>query len=351
MPALHARLWAARLLYRFVVLKRLQPFFHRVKRVLPILKAIFVCTVFLLAVRALRSILAGYSWKELTSYLHQLPPEQVAAAALLALIAYFVTTGYDSIAFRHIDHDLSYGRIALAAFTAYAINNNLGMSGVVGSSLRYRYYRRWGVTKTDIVKIFVFCTVTFYLGFAMLGGIVFVVWPPVTATSFHLPFGSVQIVGVALLFPALAYSSWILVQRAPLRLRRWRIELPKRSIFVAQLVISMGDWVIAAAVLRAVLPTNNPVPYVTVLGTFFMAQIAGLASNVPGGLGVFEAVVLVALKPFLSPVVILGALVTFRAVYFLIPLAIALIVLGAHELRIKLQGRAVRADGERRRGS
>ena len=316
------------------MLRRLQRF----KRYLPILKGIFVCTVFLLAVRALHSILVGYKWGQFAQYIHTLPPEQIAAASVLSLIAYFVTTGYDSVAFRHIDHNLPYGRIALAAFTAYAINNNLGMSGVVGSSLRYRFYRRWGVMKTDIVKIFVFCTVTFYLGFAMLGGIVFLVWPPVTARSFHLPFGSLRIFGLVLLIPALAYSGWILIRQAPIRFRRWRIQIPERSIFVAQLIIAMADWVIAAGVLRVVLPASHPVPYVTLLGTFFMAQVAGLASNVPGGLGVFEAVVLVSLQPYVSPVVIIGALVTFRGVYFLLPLAIALLLLFGHEVHIRRQG-------------
>lgn len=309
----------------------------RARRFLPILKIAFVCTVFFLALRALNSLLAGYHWEQLSAYIQKLPPEQVAAASLLALIAYFVTTGYDAVAFRHIEHGLPYGRIALAAFIAYAINNNLGMSGVVGTSLRYRFYRRWGVTRSQIVTIFVFCTVTFYLGFGILGGLVFLLWPPITAQSFHLPFASLRILGIALLTPALAYSSWILIQRAPMRFRKWKIMLPKRSTFILQLLISIGDWLVAGAVLNSVLPMSRPVPFVTILGTFFMAQIAGLASNVPGGLGVFEAVVLFSLKPYLSPIVILGALVTFRAVFFLLPLALALLLLGGHELWLKLR--------------
>ncbi len=96
----------------------------------------------------------------------------------------------------------------------------------------------------------------------------------------------------------------------------------------------------AGAVLHTVLPLSKPVPFVTILGTFFMAQVAGLASNVPGGLGVFDAVVLFSLKPYLSPVVILDALVTFRSVFFLLPLALALILLGIHELWVLLQRRA-----------
>lgn len=318
----------------------------KLRRFLPILKIVFICTVFVLAVRALHSVLAGYRWSQLSAYMRTLPPEQIAAAALLALIGYFVTTGYDAVAFRHIEHGLPYARIALAAFTAYAINNNLGMSGVVGSSLRYRFYKRWGLTSAEIVTVFVFCTVTFYLGFAILGGLVFLVWPPVTAASFHLPFGSLRLLGIVFLIPAIAYSGWILIQRAPMRLRKWKIPLPKRSIFVAQLIISIGDWLIAGEVLHTVLPASHPVPFVTILGTFFMAQVAGLASNVPGGLGVFEAIVLISLKPYLSPIVILGALVTFRGVFFLLPLALALLLLGAHEVWIRVRARSVASVGE-----
>lgn len=313
---------------------------RRFQRFFPYLKFLFVCTVFILAVRALQSVLAGYHWSQLTAYLRTLPPEQIAAASVLALIGYFVTTGYDAIAFRHIEHGLPYARIALAAFAAYAINNNIGMSGVVGSSLRYRYYRRWGLSKSQIVTVFVFCTVTFYLGFLILGGLVFLLWPPVTAKSFHLSDDILRLLGIGFLIPATAYSTWILIQRAPMRFQRWKIDLPKRSIFATQLFISVGDWLIAGAVLNVVLPVTHPVPFVTVLGTFFMAQVAGLVSNVPGGLGVFDAIVLVSLKPYLSPVVILGGLVTFRAVFFLLPLALALLLLGAHELWIKVGGRS-----------
>lgn len=306
------------------------------RRLLALFRIAFVLGVFAFAVRALHATLAGYHWSDFFRYLHSMPPARIAAAVVLALTGYLIMTGYDTIAFRYIDHSLPYPWIALASFTGYAINNNLGLSGVVGATLRYRFYKRWGVRAADIARVFVFCTVTYWLGFILLGGLVFLFWPVALPPALHLPFRSVRAFGAVLLVAAFAYVSWILLRRQPLRLRGWSVELPKRPIFVAQLVISMADWLLAGIVLRTVLPPPATVPWLSVLAIFLLAQIAGLVSNVPGGLGVFEVVVLLFLKSWYPPAALLGALVTFRGIYFLMPLAIALVLLCAHEVRARI---------------
>ncbi len=289
-----------------------------------------------LASRALQATLTSYHWSDFFAYLRAMPRGRIALAVVLALAGYFVMTGYDTIAFRYIDHSLPYPWVAFASFTGYAINNNLGLSGVVGASLRYRFYRRWGVTGGNIARVFVFCTVTYWLGFVLLGGIVFLLWPVPLPGALHLHFVSVRAFGAVLLIPALAYVLWIILRREPLRLGPWHLELPRRPIFIAQLLISMADWMVAGTVLNTVLPPPSSVPWLSVLSIFLLAQIAGLVSNVPGGLGVFEVVVLLFLKPRIAPAALLGALVTFRGIYFLLPLAIALILLAGHEVRARL---------------
>src|SRR5205814_1276078 len=120
--------------------------------------------------------------------------------------------------------------------------------------------------------------------------------------------------------------------------RQWQSALPSPSPFIGQIAISIVDWVIAAGVLYILLPDTLPLNFTRFLGIFLLAQIAGVASNVPGGLGVFEAISLIFLAPYYPAGAILGALVAFRAIYYLLPLGVAIILLATHETVEKREG-------------
>ncbi|HUJ14969.1 MAG TPA: bifunctional lysylphosphatidylglycerol flippase/synthetase MprF [Thermoanaerobaculia bacterium] len=312
--------------------------FERLKRVAPFVKPIVILALFAIALRVLQESLSRYRYRDIIAYLSSLPIDQVILAIALTLLGYLVMTGYDTLAFEYIRHPLPYRKIALASFIGYAFNNNVGLSGLVGGSLRYRMYTAWRLSAVEIAKVIAFCTLSFWLGFVLLGGTLFIVVPPEVPTAVHLPFNSVRILGILLLLPALAYFLWISIRREPVRVRQWEFDLPTFGLFVAQVTVSAIDWFIAACVLYILLPDNLPISLVRFLSIFFLAQIAGVASNVPGGLGVFEAVVLLFLAPFFPAAAIVGSLVAFRAIYYLIPLIVATILLATHEILEKREG-------------
>jgi len=310
----------------------------RLKRLAPFLKPLLILAMFAVALRVLHDTLAQYRYREVIGYLHALPGDQLLLAAVLTLLGYLVMTGYDTLAFRYIRHPLPYFKIALASFIGYAFNNNVGFSGLVGGSLRYRLYNAWRLTAVEIAKVIAFCTISFWLGFVLLGGIFFLATPPEIPPSVHLPFASVRILGIVLLLPAIGYMLWIAIRREPIRVRQWEFELPSAGLFVAQVATSCLDWIIAAAVLYILLPDSLPLMFGRFLGIFLLAQIAGVASNVPGGIGIFEAIILVFLAPFFSASAILGSLVAFRVIYYLLPLLVAIVLLGTHEVVEKREG-------------
>jgi phosphatidylglycerol lysyltransferase len=129
----------------------------------------------------------------------------------------------------------------------------------------------------------------------------------------------------------LAYALLPLVRRAPLRLGRLEVPVPTARLAAGQFVLSILDWGLAAAVLQALLPPSA-VPFGELLGVFLAAQLVGLVSHVPGGLGIFETLVVLALRPYLPAASVLPALVLYRAVYYLLPLAVALALLVADEV-------------------
>ena len=312
--------------------------FDRLKRVAPFLKPIVILALFAIALRVLEDTLARYRYRDVVAYLSSLPVDQVVLSIVLTLLGYLVMTGYDTLAFEYIRHPLPYRKIALASFIGYAFNNNIGMSGLVGGSLRYRLYSAWRLSAVEIAKVIAFCTLSFWLGFVLLGGSLFIAAPPDVPSTVHLAFNSFRVLGIVLLIPALLYFLWISIRREPVRIRQWEFELPTFGVFVAQVTISAIDWLIAGAVLYILLPDQLPISFARFLSIFFLAQIAGVASNIPGGIGIFEAVILLFLSPFFPASAILGSLVAFRAIYYILPLFVATLLLATHEILEKREG-------------
>ena len=228
--------------------------------------------------------------------------------------------------------------MAGASFLAYAIANNVGFAMLSGAAVRYRFYTRWGVTAQELSRIVFSYSVTFWLGLLALGGISLVTSPlPGARHRAQL----VAPVGWLLLLTSVAYLVAVVVRREPIRFGKFELPLPSPRIGFAQLGVSALDWALAAAVLYVLLPQSD-LSFLGLLGAFLAAQLLGLASHVPGGVGVFEGLMVLLLKPFLSSGQLLPALVVYRAIYYLLPLATALVVLVVDELRQR-RGQAARA--------
>ncbi len=311
---------------------------ERLRRLAPFLKPVVVLALFALSLRVLQETLAHYRVRDVLVFLRELPRDQVMLAIVLTLAGYLVMTGYDTLAFRYIQHPLPYGKIALASFIGYAFNNSVGLSGLVGGSIRYRLYSAWRLTAVEIARVIAFCTISLLIGFVTLGGAFFLIAPPAMPALVHVPFASVRIIGILLLLPVLIYLTYLAVRREPLRIRQWEFELPSMRLFIAQVTLSCVDWAVSAGVLYVLLPDSMPLSFTRFLGIFLLAQMGGLASNIPGGLGVFEAIILIFLAPFYPAGNILGALVAFRTIYYLFPLMIATLLLAAHEIVEKREG-------------
>src|SRR5262245_33371161 len=286
--------------------------------------------VFFAALAVLRSELRHVTWLDLMRDTTATPPNRLSAAIALTALNYAVLTAYDLLAFVYIRKPIARARVALASFVAYAVANNVGFSVLSGASVRYRFYTRWGVTAEELSRIVFFYATTFWLGLLFIGG--------VSLATSHLPT-DLQIPAR----PAVAAAGWFLtllviayllatgLRRAPIRISRYELPLPSPRLAFTQLVVSACDWVLAGAVLYVLLPDGAP-PLLSFLGAFLLAQLLGLTSHVPGGVGVFEGLMILLLTPYLPSEALLPPLIVYRAGYYLLPLAVALIVLVADEL-------------------
>ena len=262
-----------------------------------------------------------------------IPGKQLWLAAVLTALSYTIMTGYDYLAIRFVKHSLSLRKIALASFIGYAFSNNIGMSMLAGASVRYRIYSNWGLSALDITKVVAFCTLTLWLGFFALGGLVFVLEPLEIPIGWHIPIVTVQPIGVLLLCLLTAYVTLTLCKRKPLRYKEWEFAFPPFSILIAQVGVAFLDWFLAASVLYALLPSAFSMSFFKFVGVYLLAQLGGLSSQIPGGLGVFETAMMMMLAPEgLAGSQLLGTLIVYRGIYYLLPLGIATVLLSTQEL-------------------
>jgi phosphatidylglycerol lysyltransferase len=288
--------------------------------------------IFSIALWVLYQALHNYHYHDIPRHLRELPLSYLLIALGLTMLNYLIMSGYDLLALRYINYRLRYPKIAIASFIGYAFSNNVGLSMLAGGSVRFRLYSAWGLSVEEITKVVIFCSLTLWLGFLTLGGIVFLFEPMVIPNVLQLPLFSVRPIGMIFIFLLGGYLSWNLFRKRPLKLRNWEFPLPSFRIFFAQIAVASLDWALAGTILYILLPSSAELSYFGFLSIYLLAQAAGLVSQVPGGLGVFETVILLLLTPYFPASAVFGSLLAYRGIYYLLPFAIATIMLGAHEV-------------------
>lgn len=176
-----------------------------------------------------------------------------------------------------------------------------------------------------------FLSFSFALGMVEVSGIVFVLAPGDTAALLQLPFRSLFPIGVANLTLVAIYAGWSLRRRGPLQVWRWALPAVSPRLLAAQLIVPALDWTLAGAALYVLLPPEHGLSFPGYLGIFLLAQFAGLLSHVPGGLGVVETILVLLLAPYLSASAVLGPLLAFRGVYYLLPFGAGVVLLAVRE--------------------
>ncbi|MFP5212604.1 MAG: lysylphosphatidylglycerol synthase domain-containing protein [Acidobacteriota bacterium] len=272
-----------------------------------------------------------YRYGDIVHSINKISGLHLVAAFGLTVLNYLLLTFYDVLALRYIDHSLEYRRVALASFIGYAFNN-LGLSMIAGSSLRYRFYMAWNLTAENVTKVVLFYNVTIWIGLFALGGLVFFLVPMGIPRWLHAPFASTRPLGAVLLSILTVYLLASLAGSRTIRLRKWTFAMPSKELCSLQVAASTAAWLFSAGVLFALLPHTDQLTATHFVEVFMLAQIAGIVSQVPGGLGVFESVMVVGIGRAIPFDEILGALMLFRIIYYFLPLILGMGLLGAYEL-------------------
>lgn len=295
--------------------------------------ALLMLIVVAIAVVALSHILRETSWAQITAAIRRIGWARLVACAALTIASYLVLTCYDVIALRIIGRRVPYPRIALASFTSYIFSHNFGFAVLTGGTARLRIYRRAGLGLGEVAQIIALAGVTFWLGVFLMLGVALVSVPNLfAAEGWHLPDGVQPGIGAAILIGLLAYLVFLRFRGGrAVNLFGWHLVLPSGRMAITQFILAALDLTLATLALFVLIPGLGPAAFGDVLVGYLAAFVSGLLTHAPGGVGVFEAVMLVTL-PQIDRTALFAALIVYRFLYYLVPLAIGLVLFTVHEL-------------------
>lgn len=277
--------------------------------------------------------LAGVGTLRLRESLTEIPSSALLLAIGLTVVAYLLLSGYDLLALRYVDAGIGRTRTVLTSLIAYALSQTLGFPLFTGGAIRVRYWSMWGLSGPDIARATSFVSTTFAVGVASVCGLALLLEPSPLLAYWHVPALPARAIGALLLLGVMAYLTWAVARSGSVvHWRRWTLPVPPPTLAVAQVVLGLLDWSVAGMVAYVLLPAGHSLTPVAFLGVFALAQFVGVMSHVPGGVGVFETIMLLVLRGSAPPASLLTALLAYRTIYYLMPFAIGVLTLTAIEM-------------------
>jgi glycosyltransferase 2 family protein len=291
-----------------------------------------------IAVIVLIHMLRDIDTHEVINALKATEGRHIAAAAIFVAGGYFTLTFYDWFALRTIGHkEIPYRIAALTGFTSYSIGHNIGATVFTGGAVRYRIYSAYGLDAIEVAKICFVAGLTFWLGNATVLGLGIAYTPQAAGWIDQLPPFANRCIAIAMLMVLACYLGWVWSAPRKIGHGEWKVNLPSGPSTLLQICIGILDLGCCALAMYMLLPEEPNIGFVTLAVVFVSATLLGFASHAPGGLGVFDAAMLVALWQFDKEDVLAGLLL-FRLLYYVVPFIIALLILGAREILLSMLG-------------
>jgi len=297
-------------------------------------------TIITIAAITLAHILRDVEFDKIMQALRETPAHNIVTAAVLIAAAYVTLTFYDLFALRTIGrHDVPYRVAAFAAFTSYSIGHNIGATVFTGGAIRFRIYSAWRLTIVDVAKLAFITGLTFWLGNAFVLGLGMAYAPHAASAIDHLPPWLNRAIALTLLATIVLYLAWVARRQRIIGRDGWQVRLPSAKLTLVQIGIGFLDLGLSGCAMYALTSPGHEVGFVTIIVTFVLATLLGFASHAPGGIGVFDAAMLVGLRE-IDKEALLAALVLFRLLYYIVPFTLALTLLGCRELWLSARAAA-----------
>jgi uncharacterized membrane protein YbhN (UPF0104 family) len=304
-------------------------------RIVKVVGTLASAALFAVSLAVLYFLITELDAAEFKAALGRASNSQIWLALCFTAVSYLMLTGYDWIALPAVTtQKVRYRIAALASFTSYAVSFTLGFPLLTAATVRYWIYSSVGLSAKAIASLTLIAGITFWLGMGVVLATVLILLPGSASTFTRLPLTMNVLIGLAVLVAIGTYLFVVKKGSRKLSVQGWQLRLPGVRITTQQMALGAADVCAGAAVLFVLLPPEAQVPFATMLAAYVFACTLGIASHAPGGIGVFEATMLLAL-PGVPREQLLGALLVYRLCYYVVPFILALVLLGVRELMIR----------------
>lgn len=288
-------------------------------KILPFVTFAFFCLIAFLLYQSLSEI----NLSEVKAALNKVSPKGILPALALVVVNFFVLATFDFMGFRYLKiPNISPFKIYCSAMTCYTFTLNLG-AFVGGLGLRYRIYSGWNVSMGNITKVIIFSTLSNWLGHIFLLSFVVLQNPEEVVKLTGLPREGVFLISAVGLIIVFIYF-FMCSKRKQITYKNEQFIFPPIKLACVQLLLSITQWSLLAAIITLLIDQLGAVThFMQVLFTYLLSGLAGVVTHIPAGLGVHEAVFL-KMNFKIPSSSILAVLITFRVIYYLLPLLLAL---------------------------
>ncbi|HEX2959143.1 MAG TPA: lysylphosphatidylglycerol synthase domain-containing protein [Chitinispirillaceae bacterium] len=289
------------------------------KHIYHLILSLVSLTFLIVATFFLLRVVRGLSLREIVDTINAIHPGRLAIASLLCLLNYAVMTGYDWIGLRYAGVHLPFRKVVFTSFVGDTLNNNLGLSAIVGSTIKFRFYSTWGIGASSIARAIGFYTIGYWLGFSFLSSISFLYYFPQIGFlgdwSRHLQL----VISILLMVPVILFVTMLFQNRIKkVSLGKFHIDIPSPGKGLAIVLVGILDWTITGVMFYILMPQTALRDVFKFISMYVISHIAGMASQVPGGLAVFESAAMLMNQEH-ATVNIMASLLLFRLLFFIAP--------------------------------
>lgn len=298
-----------------------------VKKLMPLISF----ALFIVAAYAVHHQVANYGWDKVIKDLFASSSETLLQMLVMGIFGYVTLSVCERIAIKYTGEKLDYKYVLFGSFLSNAISHNVGSALISGGSIRYRFYSHWGLSKSAIAKITAFSTISYFLSAFTLLIIAVLASAPTTSLNSMLANGPLKLL---LVISTLLIASWLVLSgfnKRQIQFGKFTISPPTPTIALRQIIVGTLDLAIAAIVLYIPLLNIADISFSEFLIYYIVAQLVGLVSQVPGGIGIFESSFILLAGHKFPPDKLLAALIIYRIMYYILPLILAGILMVMYE--------------------
>ncbi len=290
---------------------------------------------FIIAVIMLSVQLSKYHLSDIHKALTDIPLINISGACAASFFGYVALSSYDFLAIKYIGRTLSAWKWIFVGFVGFSVSNNAGHAILSGGTVRYRFYTRWRFKANEIVRMITFSGFTYLIACFFLSDLGWLLTPSHAFEDLSASQWTTNIVAFISFIGLLIYFGLCRFYKKTITIRDVPFTMPSVQMALAQVIIGSADILMASFVLYFCLIPFVSVSFDVFLGVFIVAQVLGVFSQVPGGLGVFEGLFLAILPADANVAFLFGALIAYRIIYYLLPLLISGMAFISYEIFLK----------------